>query len=211
MHVTGRTDFNKTWLTEMPEGLGSFHTFNQLEYNINDLKKNNIPVEDLGSGLKKIELDQTVYYWYENSDMVLLGVELDKRPQGWVVRLTGKNPKILKSPPFASDLYDAVLRDNKHRSIRILSDVQLSDEGYDIWKKLFAQGHKISVYDRTIPGKSFQTFTSMEDFDKYFKHDDSEYKKYQYVISESGSMIAETRSHFSTRRYRELSGLSLED
>jgi len=208
---TSRTDFKETWLTEMPEGLGSFQTFNQIEYNINDLIKNNVPVEDLEDGLKKVELDQTVYYWYEKDGIILLGVELDKRPQGWIVRLTGKNPKIIKSPPFASDLYNKVLRDNKHRSIRILSDVQLSDEGYDIWKHLFDQGHKVSVYDRNDPGKSFQTFTSIEDFDKYFKHDDSDYKRYQYVISESGAMVAETRGHFSIRRYRELSRLSIDD
>ena len=209
--ATSRTDFNETWLNEMPSGLGSFETFDQIKYNINDLKKNNIPITDITDTLKKVDLNQSVYYWYEKNNVILLAVELDKRQQGWVVRLTGKNPMFRGKAPYASDLYDAILKDNKHYSIRLLSDTQLSDEGHAIWKKLFMQGHKISIYDRSDPGKSFQTFNSIEDFDRYFRDDDTDFTRYQYVLAESKYMLSETRGFFSTRRYRELSGLALED
>jgi len=209
--TTSRTDFIETWLTEMPEGSGNVQTYQQLKFDISDLKQYEIPVTDLGNNLKKVELSQTAYYWYEQHEIIELGSELEKRPQGLVVRLTGKNPDIKGSHPFASDLYDTILKDNRHLSLRLLSDIQLSDEGFAIWKKLFALGHKISVYDVNEPGKTFDTFSSSDDMDQYFKHGDRDYKRYQYVLSESGSMLAETRGFFHTRRYRESSGLSTED
>ena len=207
--VTSRTQFNETWLTEMPEGLGKFEMFDMLQYNIKDMIKNTQTILDLGNNLKKIDLQQSVYYWYEQSGEILLGAELFKAPQGWIVQLVGKNPKIRGRSPFASDLYNAILQDTKS-SIRILSDKQLSDEGFEIWKRLFQQGHKISVYDATNPGKTFQTFDNINDFDTYFKNDDTTFQRYQYVLTEN-SYLAETRNNFNNRRYRELAGLSLED
>jgi hypothetical protein len=209
--TTSRTDFVETWLWETPEGLGSFDTFDQIQYNISDLRKHTVPVQDLGAGLHKVDLNQTAYYWYERQGKIVLGVELDKRPQAWVVRLTGKNPKFQGQAPFASDLYLAVLRDIKSRSIRLLSDTQLSDEGLNIWKRLFDQGISVSVYDRNNPGQSFKTFDSLTDFDQYFKQDDSDFRRYQFVLSGASPVLAETRSFFHTRRFRELSGLALDD
>jgi hypothetical protein len=209
--TTSRTDFTETWMSETPEGLGSFETFDQIKYNISDLRKHSVPVQDLGANLYKVDLNQTAYYWYERQGEVILGVELDKRPQAWVVRLTGKNPKFQGRAPFASDLYLAVLRDVKSHSIRLLSDTQLSDEGLGIWKRLFDQGISVSVYDRNNPGQSFRTFDSISDFDQYFKQADSDFRRYQFVLSETATVLAETRSFFHTRRFRELSGLALTD
>ena len=31
-----RENFNRSWLTEMPQGLGQFETFDTLEYHIHD-------------------------------------------------------------------------------------------------------------------------------------------------------------------------------
>ena len=87
----------------------------------------------------------------------------------------------------------------------------MSDEGYNIWARLFKQGHKVSIYDRSLPGQTFKTFDNIEEFDSYFKHDDTHYEKYQYVLSESKEMIAEMRGFFHIRRFRELTGLSLTD
>jgi hypothetical protein len=206
---TSRTQFNETWLTEMPEGLGKFEMFDMLKYNINDMIKHNQTIIDLGNNLKKIELQQSVYYWYGQSNEVLLGAELSKASQGWIVQLVGKNPKIRGRAPFASDLYNAILQDTKS-SIRILSDKQLSDEGFEIWKRLFQQGHKISVYDNEAPGKTFKTFDTIEELNQYIQNDNSDFKRYQYVLTEN-SYLAETRNNFNNRRYRELAGLSLLD
>jgi hypothetical protein len=199
-----REDFVNTWLTEMPQGLGSFETYDALKYNINDLKSNGIEPQDLSNGIKKIELSQTVYYWVDdNQGNIALGVELEKRPQALVVILTGKNPNLRKKPPFASDLYKFILADNKNLSLRLMSDESLSDEGKAIWDRLFDMGLNVSVYDKEEPGKTFTTLKSKEEMNQYFKYDDSDFTRYQYVLSESGEMLAETRAFFHTRRFRE--------
>jgi len=164
----------------------------------------------LANNLKKIDLPQSVYYWYELNSKILLGIELSKEPQGWIVRAIGKNPQFIGRPPYASDLYNRVVQDSKH-GIRLMSDIDLSDEGYNIWKKLFLLGHKISVYDRENPGQSFKTFDTIADFDHYFKTDDTNFRRYQYVLSESGMMLAQIRSNFNIRRLRELTNFGLED
>ena len=157
-----RSDFNDTWLCEMPSGLGSFETWDMLEYNIRERINHGSKVTKLSDNLFKIQGIQTSYYWFGSENTVILGTELRIKPDGLVVNITGKNPKYRGREPFASDLYNAVLNDT-HRSIRLLSDDQLSDEGYGIWKKLVSLGHKVSVYDKKEPGKTFKTFNSPEE------------------------------------------------
>lgn len=199
-----REDFNKTWLTEMPSGLGSITTFDAIEYNINDMLSNNVNPINITNNLKKIELSQTIYYWYETVDgEIVLGVELEKKPQGLVVRLTGKNPKYKGKMPYASNLYSDILKDNKNLSLRLFSDITLSDEGKAIWDRLFDMGLNVSVYDIEYPGKTFKTFKTKQEMNTYFANDDSDYERYQYVLSEIGAMLAETRSFFNIRRFRE--------
>jgi hypothetical protein len=204
-----RQDFNETWLSEMPMGIGSFDTFDTITYNIKDLLNNGLKPREVKDNLKSIELSQTQYYWYQNKDEILLGVELEKKPQGLVVRLIGKNPKFKSKPPYASELYRDILNDNKDKSVRLLSDITLSDEGKAIWDKLFDMGLNVSVYDREYPGKSFQTFKNKQEMDQFFANDDTDYKRYQYILSEDGEMLAETRGFFHIRRFREtVPGLS---
>ena len=207
---TSRNDFNDTWLFEMPSGLGSFEIFDAFEYSINDLLKSGIQKIEIKSGFFKLELSSSVYYWYEKDNIILLGSELHKKPQGLIVSVTAKNPKLRGKPPYASDLYKSILTDGP-LNVRILSDTQLSDEGYSIWKTLLKQGIKISVYDKENPGKTFKTFHNEDEMNQYFKHDDYDFKRYQYVMSESLMQIVECKSFFNTRRYRELAGLGLED
>lgn len=201
--ITGRTDFIDTWLTEAPQGLGSFSTFDQVKYAIKDRIKSGSKVTAVDSDTKKIVGSQVAYYWIESNKEIILGIELQIRPQALVVSVTGKNPKYKGKPPYASDLYNLILHDTG-KSIRLISDDSLSDEGYAIWKRLFQQGNKISVYDRAEPGKTFTTLDSVEDMDKYFANDDTDFRRYQYVLSDSGEILAETRSYFNTRRMREL-------
>lgn len=206
---TSRTDFNATWLSEMPAGLGSFETFDALEYHIRDLIKNGKKPQQVKDDLFKIDMDNSVYYWYSSDDQIVLGAGLDKKPQALVINLTGKNPQYRNRAPYASDLYHAILRDTS-ANIRVVSDTQMSDSGYAIWKNLLQRGHTISVYDRENPGKSFKTLNSVAEMDQFFRDDDTDYARYQFVLSEKNA-IAECRSFFHTRRYRELSGLLLED
>lgn len=206
---TSRNDFNDTWLSEMPSGLGSFETYDGLEYSINNLRKNGITPTEVSKSLYKIDLGSSVYYWFEKDQKILLGTQLEKKPQGLIISITGKHPDLRGSAPYASDLYDLILKDSG-KNIRILSDTQLSDQGYAIWKKLFSKGHKVGVYDNTQPGNSFKIFQTQDEMDDYFQDDDTDYEKYQFVLIEN-SMMAECLSNFNIRRYRELSGLSLKD
>lgn len=206
---TSRNDFNDTWLSEMPSGLGSFEAYDGLIYSIKDLKKTGIAPNEISKGVYKIDLNTSVYYWFEKDQNILLGTQLEKKPQGLVVSITGKHPSLRGSPPYASELYDLILKDSG-KNIRILSDTQLSDQGYAIWKQLFSKGHKVGVYNNTQPGQSFKIFQTQDEMNNYFKDDDTDYEKYQFVLIEN-SIIAECLSNFNIRRYRELSGLSLKD
>ena len=208
-----RANFNNTWLTESPEGIEPIGSAPSVERHIREWVAAGIPVVHIDNTLKKLEGNQVVYYWYEVKNKILLGIEFEKKPQALVVRLIGKTNK--GQPPYASDLYNAVLADRKNmpgeiNSIRILSDKQLSDEGLGIWKKLLQLGHKVSVYDKNNPGATFTEILSQEQLMQYFKHDDSNYAQYQYVLSESGLAHCETNSHFGIRRHRELAGMKLD-
>jgi len=187
----------------MPSGLGSFDTVDKLKYSIKDRLAHDSKPVDVAPGVKKIVGQETMYYWVEVNGEIALGMEMLIRPQGLVVTLSGKDSKFRGRKPYASDLYTLVLKDNQ-KSLRLISDQSLSDEGYGIWKRLFNAGHKISVYDREAPGKNFTTLTSIEDMNQYFADDDTDFKRYQFVLSESGEMLAETRTHFHIRRHREL-------
>lgn len=203
MDLTGRMDFAMTWLTQEPQGLGNFETYDQLVYHIQDRIRSGSQVQDLEAGVKKIQGQQTAYYWIEQSGVIVLGVESQIRPQGLVVCLTGKHPAWQGKTPWASDLYNIILQDNA-ASLRLISDNSLSDQGYAIWQQLLKQGHRISVYDRENPGRSFVTLDSLDDMHKYFAQDDTNFKRYQYVLSKQGQTLAETRSFFLIRRHREL-------
>jgi hypothetical protein len=202
MDITGRQDFVETWLSEQPQGLGTFETWDTLEYVIKDRITNGSQVIKLPNNLNKIQGNQTLLYWFGDNANIILATELHKAPQALVVSVTGKNPRYTGKPPYASTLYHAILKD-QHQSLRVLSDKTLSDEGYSIWKRLVNLGHSVSVYDTLNPGKTFHTFTSSSELDQFFSKDDTEYKRYQFVLSESGEVLAETRNMFLIRRYRE--------
>jgi hypothetical protein len=200
-----RIDFNESWLSEMPSGIGQIDTYDFIAKTIKERIAHGAAVIDLSNGLRKIDGSQTKFYWYQDGMDIVLAAELSVQRQALVVNVVGKNANYKGQAPFAADLYDAILKDSDV-SIRLMSDRQLSDDGYAIWKRLFALGHKISVYDRKEPGTSYTTFTDASEMDQFFKHHDDTYKRYQFVLSESAK-FGETLSFFRTRRMRELSGL----
>ena len=198
-----RQDFIDTWLVEMPSGSGRFETFSSLEYVIKDLKKHIKPTSVSGD-LFRIVLGDVLYYWYEKDEVIQLATELHNKAQGIVISITGKNPSLKGSSPYASDLYVTILK-NTDKNIRLVSDEQLSDEGYSLWKKLLKLGHKVSMYNsEDSPGQSLRTFNTPEEMDEFFKHDDINFKKYQYVLSEDVIKMCEVRGRFNSRRAREL-------
>lgn len=205
MSDDNRQDFILTWLSEAPMGVGNIGaSFEQLVYSIRDRIEFGGKVVSLGNGYFKLEGEQVKYYWYGSKDNILAATELQVHSQGLKVNLTGKQNS--NQPPYMSDMYDMILRDNK-QSIRLVSDDQLSDDGFKLWKRLLNLGHKISVYDRENPGLSFKSFTNISDLEQYFKLHDQKFTRYQFVLSESIEVLGETRSYFNTRRMRELTGL----
>lgn len=204
---TGREAFVESWigtLVEQPQRIPETKMYDAIRSIILDrINGGDIP-QSLPGGIKKIVGGQVVYYWIEINDEIALGVELAITPQNLTVGIVGKNPKLEKKPPFASDLYTAILKDSP-LSIRIRSDVALSDEGFKIWKRLFDQGHTVLVYDSANPGQSHSVIVNYNQMLSFFK-DDATGRKYQYVLSESGTRHLDTLSFFNLRRMRELIG-----
>lgn len=208
--TTNRTDFNQSWLTEMPVRNSVGNMYPIINRNIKELLSSGIQPTALSKELFKIDLTSIVYYWYGTRDTIILAVELAKKPQSLLVDIVGKDPAYTGRSPWASDLYNVVLKDN-HYSVCITSDDQLSDEGFGIWKRLFDQGHRVSVYDKTLPGQSRITFDRADQLDQYFGSDAS-FGNYRFVVSESMPIkLAEMIACFNTRRMRELSGISVND
>jgi hypothetical protein len=204
--MDNRQDFNDSWLCEMPEGLGVFDTYDQLVYVINDYINHGATPDNVKSNLWKIVVNQIILYWYQKNNQIILATELAKKPQSLVVSVTGKSPEFRGKPPYASDLYAEILDDNP-QSLRLYSDKQLSDDGLKLWKTMMNKGYFVSVYDDKNPSASFKTLETPEEIDNFFKHDDTNYQRYQYVLSKKGISLSETRGYFHLRRYRELSGL----
>lgn len=201
-----REEFNESWLGEMPERIGTTELIDMLEYNIKDLIKNGHKPESIGS-LQKIELASVVYYYQTDRDgNISIAVAFDKKPNTLVVNSIGKRGNAGK-PPFASDLYIAVLNDRKgsNNSISLTSDETLSDRGFAIWKRLLQAGHSISLYDKNAPGQTHTRINSVKELTSFFKNDNRDYRRYQYILSEGDGI--EVRAQFLTRRTRELAGL----
>lgn len=207
MGRTSRSDFNESWLIEMPMDIGKIGSgiYDTLKYSLNDFLSSGGQTEDLENGFKKAHDQQIVYYWHEAGEVIDIIMELSVLPQVLVVNGIGKRP--LGCSIYASDLYEIVLKDSC-KSIR--SDSKLSDDGYMLWRRLLVNGHKISVYDLDNPSE-LQTVNTIDELAQFYKTADPKYTRWQYVLSESGPMLAETRSYFNTRRMRELSGLGTED
>ncbi len=192
----------------MPSGLGSFETYDTLEYSIKDFLKHGVHPKVNGN-LCKIDAGDKLFYWL--GDKIDVATELRVKPEGLVVSITGKNPALRGKPPFASDLYSAVLKDSK-KNLKLFSDDQLSDEGFSMWKNMVELGAKVSVFDVREPGKSFKTFDSASELEDFFKPDDSDFRRYRFVLSEDVMGFLSMRSSFRLRMLRESTpGMALTD
>jgi len=208
---TDRTEFKETWLSESPQKIQPADYYSNMVYNINDYKKTKKPKllgNFNGFEFKRIKTKNILFYWFEKEGVVILGIELGILPQGLKVNLIGKSPEYKQKEPFASELYSLILKDSK-QGIRIMSDTSLSDEGFFIWKKLYMDGHTVTVYDATNPGRSYITLHSFSDFDNFFGNT-PEHANYQFILNENSSLF-ETRARFNLRRMRELSGMDVDD
>jgi hypothetical protein len=202
-NIDSRKSFVETWLKEMPSGLGQFETLDALTYSIKDFLKFGIIPRLVKDNLFVIDVGTTMLYWIGSSDgkETKIAVELKKESEALVVTMLGKDRNLKGQAPFASDLYAAILKDSSE-SLRIKSDKFLSDEGFNVWKSLVKRGHRISVYDAEDPGKSFKTFDNADELTLFFAND-TDFARYQFVLSEDVTNLLNVRSSFGLRRHRE--------
>lgn len=192
---------------EMPEGIGIFELYDTLAHVIQErIRTGGIPIE-VTPGFWKLEGRQTLIYWYGNPSRIDLAIELSRRPQSLVVNMSGKRPDLRGQPPYASDLYSAILDDND-LSI-LMSDAQLSDNGLQLWRRLIELGYAVTVFDEKNPGQSHKLFTKPSELMQFFSKDNSSYRRWRYVLSKPSTSLGECISFFNLRRYRELAGLDL--
>jgi hypothetical protein len=208
----GRTAFNESWLYEEPEVM-EFAAWPTIKNDIDDIRKAKPnSIEKLNNNLFRIELTDDVYYWFEKNGIFWVGTSLEKKPRNVAVLITGKNPEATGSP-YASDLYLAILNDLKNLDGSpknlLISDKTLSTSGFKIWKKLFADGHVVSVYDRTKPGETFIRCENEDELKSFFGLDRN-YQNYRYVLSESKNAQIDIWPSFKIRKAREENNLPLE-
>jgi hypothetical protein len=190
----------------MPMGTGSAATYDGLLKVVKEFITYGIKPKKINGNLFSIKSDDKLIYWYGDEDKFDIIVELIITADTYIVSLLGKNPDLKGKVPFASSLYADILRDAQH-GIVIMSDELLSDEGQDLWKKLISLGHKVSIFDATKPGLSFDTVSKPEDLDAYLKHGDADFKKYRYVLSEDSAVFAKIKSAFIRRKIYEQAGV----
>lgn len=209
-NFTGRKDFIESFLFEEPQYLES-NIWEQLKNDISELKSRSPnKIHKLGNNFYKLEFVNDVYYWFEQNNEFILGCSLDKKVHGFVVVMTGKNPKYTTRYPYASDLYLEILNDIKdnEKSI-IISDKFLSKDGYKIWKRLLGAGHKISLYNINQPGNFIQ-INSLDQLQDFMSNE-KEKRAYRYVLSESEDDRQSISVSFKKRKYYDDNNLPMED
>lgn len=199
-----RTQFIESWLFEMPERIDDLEAYDTLAWTIKDRISGGETPQQIKPGIYKLG-KQILLYWMGTPNKVDLAMELAQKPQSLVINLTGKHPLLQGKPPYATDLYAAILDDNE--TSLIVSDATLTDSGINIWKKLVQLGYYVTVYNMDKPGHSRQTIKSPHELDVFLAKDDTDYRRWRFVISKPGIQIGETVSAFNTRRYRELAGM----
>lgn len=195
-----RQEFIESWLQEQPERLQVSNPFEQLVIEIREREAIR-PHVDLGKGLRANIGNQVGYFWMEDNGRPVIAMQVDIQPQSIIVNMVGKDEDYRGSPPFAADLYSAVMT-SQGKSLR--SDTHLSDAGLATWKRFVRDGRTVSVYDKENPGKTFKTFQSEQELTQFMGGMSS--RRYTFVLSEGLDMLDNTQSWFATRRLREHAG-----
>jgi hypothetical protein len=199
-----RTEFIESWLFEMPERVDDLEAFDTLLWSIQNRISDGEKPTQVKPGIYKLS-GKPLLYWMGTPTKVFLAMELSQKPQSLVINLTGKHASLRGKPPYATDLYSAILNDNE--TSLIVSDTTLSDAGVNIWKTLVQQGYYVTVYNKDKPGHSRKTIKSPHELDTFLAKDNSDYRSWRFVLSKPGMQLWETVSFFNTRRYRELAGI----
>lgn len=201
--------FRETFLTESSQNLisGFSDGFFILQKEIEEFKKAAYNIQQISSNLYCLDTNDSQYYWITNGYEPIIITRVEKLPLGFVVRLTGKNSIFKKKPPTAATLYKEITA-YTHKDL--VSDNSITENGFKIWSDLFNMGCKISVYNKDASGKSFKRIESIDELKIYFDSSVN-YKKFQFILSESQKQFAELNSVFGLRRIRELVNREADD
>jgi hypothetical protein len=201
-NICSREHFNESWLVEMPQRVAGGNYLPEIIFNMRHFLST-YPIQSLSSGLKKLEAGRTWFYWIEENNEIVLAMECYQTYQNLSVGAVGKKYKGVS--PYADEFYLNILKDITPYSLVFNSDETLSNNGFDIWKRLLVSGHKISVYNKSSPN-DLNLISSEEELEKYFNNE-FKFRDYIYVLSESVKTQILTKGFFNTRRMRELAGI----
>jgi hypothetical protein len=199
--------FKKSFLSESPMNIGKGHTdmCQWLSTIINEFITNNYHPIQLDEHYYKLEIKDEIFYWYTDQNKIILAISLEKQSYALIVRNLGKDIKYANKKPFAYELFEVILNDQKI-PIRLISDESMTIDGFKNWEKLFDIGYKIYIYNNRTnnAGQSLKQLQSKNEMEEFFKTE-KQYGDWQYVISESTG-IENIIGPFGLRRIRELSG-----
>lgn len=190
-----RVDFKESWLSEMPGYAGTLDTFPSLLIIINDFLKNGIEKISLGNNIYKIVSDNICYYWISYENRPALIVEIEIKHEVCQVKMTGKKTEMFGKPPYASELYAAIIKDNI-KSL-LISDEYLTDSSVAVWVKLLKNGKKISVYD--VKSAELISIESEEELKSYYYPTGN---RFRFAISRSALKECHINASFRLYRFR---------
>jgi len=182
--------FEREWLFETPllTGPSGHDPYNDLVTAIRiNIQSGNTP-DDVGNGLKKLEMGSQATYWLEHNSTVEIIAQFEKKANGLYVELIGSREG---SAGYASEFYEMILLDVGRL---IFSGDMLSNQGFGIWKQLFKDGKKLFVYDMSN-SRNNKTIDSEQELQSYMND-----KKYRFVLSESAKQHSLVTTSFDLLR-----------
>jgi len=206
MSNDSRKEFFESWIQETPQRSPARNDFNVLLNSLLDFQKV-LPAKHVRNNIYYIEGDQVVFFYALGNNEIAAILELEKRPETLTVLSVAKKDTYQFRAPWVSDLYIAAA--DTFRSLKFTSDATLTDEGFNLWKRLL-KTHTILVYDITHPGLSLVKIENEEELKKYFG-DAHNLKNYRYVLTESTKWFSNVKETFTIRRTREVAGITLDE
>lgn len=190
-----RKEFTETWLSEMPGMAGNLDLYPSLLHQLNDFLKHGFEKAKVADNIFKLAFDDVGYYWVEVADEPVLIVEVKIKPDAYHISMTGKKSDTFGKPPYASDLYSAILKDSK-KSL-LFSDEYLSDKSFDLWAKLLKSGKQISVYD--TKEMELKNISTVDELKRYYH---SNGNRFRFTLSENVIKESAIKVKFNLYRTR---------
>lgn len=194
-----RLQFLESWIWEAPERGEPRNDFTGLVSDLTDFLDYYQPIE-VHHGIKILQTETAIYAFVEKNNRIEMVVRAEKTPQALQVKVTGKNPTY-RGPPYATDLYAALLNQARDKSLILTSDSFVTDKALDVWQRLH-DDYTITACDTSGEEKP-QKVETLNDFYRFWgqspPEDPTRYKRYLFVLSESATWLTTVRENWSDR------------